>query len=540
MCLRLCLVDASGFNQSFGEVALVALTCLTVCIIVWHTGSAVASASSPESGQAIGMRYLAADPSLRADMSNTRLVVGQATYVGPLVTLGTTDWEKDWYFRNHDLVSYDQKVYPGQYPKQPWRWWYMLKSRVDGSTCWAYAESKDGLHWTKPILNPNGDSHTSQPNNIAQHDTGYLNPNPNAPGSERYLRVYRQSDDPNFHRLQVQTSPDGVNFSAPVLVFNEPSSKAYALDGGNQLYWDATEQKYGLTVRYWYDTSGNPCGAGIHGFRGGATKRSETIADLINAPLEYNLKPNDLYGPITGNCDDIYMTNIVAYHGQFIATPNVFLSPRDNSRELSTDLLGVSGPLYPQLLYSRDSKTWCADTETKGASLIDLNQHNANFNADGDMIFMEQIVEQGGKLWFFYSYRDFPHNSYGGKDGKIRTMTTHIAQMRVDGFMAVANQPGQIGVWTTPALKVPANAEFRLNAVIGEGGTVKVELLDQNGAPLADYAARNAATVTNGDYVAVRPTWPGTRSLASLTGRGVKFRFTMTNSYLYSFEFGLR
>lgn len=512
--------------------------CLSACNIFFAASCITASVPERPSGQVIGMRYLAADPALRAEMSGTRIVVGQATYVGPLVTLGTANWEKDWYFRNHGQVSYDLTVCSGQYPKLPWRLWYMLKSRVNGSICWAYGESSDGIHWKKPILNPRGDSHTSEPNNIVQHGTGYMNPNPKAEISERYLRVYSQADDPTFHRLYVQTSPDGVYFSAPELVFNEPRSKAYALDGGNQLYWDAVEQKYVLTVRYWYNASGNPApGAGTTEYRGGATKRSVTIEGLLNAPLEYNLKPNQLYGPITDNCDDIYMTNIVAYHGQFIATPNVFHAPRDNHSASWTETLGISGPIYPQLLYSRDSKTWLADPETKGASLIELTHHNPNFTADGDMIFMEPLVEQGGKLWFFYSYRDFPHNSYGGKDERTRSMSTHIAQMRVDGFMAVANQPGQVGVWTTPALKVPANAELRCNTLVMAGGSVKVEVLDPSGLPIARYTAKDSKAIEKGDYMAARPSWRGSRSLQGLAGRSVKLRFNIKRAFLYSFEF---
>ena len=293
-----------------------------------------------------------------------------------------------------------------------------------------------------------------------------------------------------------------------------------------------------MTVRYWYDAAGNPYpGSGMHGYRGGASKRAPTIAGLLNAPLEHNLKPNVLYGPITGNCDDIYMTNIVPYHGQFMATPNIFHSPRDNRDESEAKLLGVSGPVYPQLLYSRDSKTWYADAETKGASLIDLNHHNPNFKTDGDMIFMEQIVEQGGKLWFFYSYRDFPHNSFNNMNEKTRSMTTHIAQMRVDGFMGIANQPGQTGVWTTPPLEVPTNSMLRINALVGNQGAIRLELLDENNAPIAGYAAKDATEIAKGDYLAVIPKWIGTSKLKSLAKRCIKLRFHIQNAEIFSFEF---
>ncbi len=512
--------------------------CLSACILFLVSNCPFASVPKRTSDQAIGIRYLAADPTLRTEMTNTRIVVGQATYVGPLVTLSTGNWEKDWYFRNHGQVSYDSTAYSGQYPKQPWRWWYMLKSRADGRICWAYAESSDGIHWKKPVLNPTGDRNTPEPNNIVQHGTGYLNPNPNAPRNDRYLHLYRNTDDPAFHRLYVQTSPDGINVTPPVLVFNEPSSRAYALDGGNQLYWDPAERNYVLTVRYWYTASGNPApGAGMTEYRGGATKRSATIEGLLSSPIEYNLKPNLLYGPITENGDDIYMTNIVVYHGQFIATPNVFHAPRDNHNISWTETLGVSGSIYPQLLYSRDSKTWLADAETKGASLINLTRHNPNFKADGDMVFMEPLVEQGGKIWFFYSYRDFPHNSYDGKDEKTRSMTTHIAQMRIDGFMAIANQPENVGLWTTSVLKVPTNAELRLNTLVAARGSVKVEVMDAGGKPIARYTAKDSAAIVKGDYLAAKPSWRGSRSLKSLAGRNVKLRFMLKNASLYSFEF---
>jgi len=525
-------------NVFAGTTIAKSATCGAACITFLAAVCTFTAGATPELAWRIGMRYLAADPALRAEMENVRLVVGQATYVGPLVILGTANWEKDWYFRNHGPVSYDPAIYPGQYPRQPWRWWYLLKNRLDGRTCWAYAESSDGIHWTKPILHPGGNALTPEPNNIVQHPTGYLNPRPDAPATERYLRVFSHSDDPAFHRLYAQTSPDGVNFAPPVLVFEEPTSRAYALDGGNQIYWDAAEGNYVLTVRYWYDASGNPSpGSGMNSYRGGATKRSPTIVGLLSAPLEYNLKPNVLYGPITDNCDDIYTTNIVAYHGQFIATPNIFHAPRDNYGKSSSDLRGVSGPVYPQFLYSRDSKTWHADPETRGASLIDLARHNGRFEEEGDMIFTEPIVERDRRIWFFYSYRDFPHNSHGGKDEKTRTMTTHIAQMRIDGFMAVANQPGGIGTWTTPAMAVPANAELRLNVLVGAGGSVRVEMLEPNGSPIPGYTAKDCAPIRKGDYLAAVPSWRGSRSLKGVSGRSAKIRFILSDASLYSFEF---
>ena len=64
-------------------------------------------------------------------------------------------------------------------------------------------------------------------------------------------------------------------------------------------------------------------------------------------------------------------------------------------------------------------------------------------------------------------------------------------------------------------------------------GQLRVEVLDRNGVVIAPFTAEACAPITaNGTKLAVN--WHGA-ALADLSGRAVRFRFTLTKGRLYAF-----
>ena len=67
-------------------------------------------------------------------------------------------------------------------------------------------------------------------------------------------------------------------------------------------------------------------------------------------------------------------------------------------------------------------------------------------------------------------------------------------------------------------------------------GYVKVELLDTEGNPIADFSGDQAKVYRGYDCLRLEPRWKDQPDLSSLTGKEVRLRFTLEQSKLYAFQ----
>ena len=110
-------------------------------------------------------------------------------------------------------------------------------------TC--YAESKDGIHWTKPELGL-FEFHGSKQNNIVWDGIGthcftvFKDGNPNCPQHERYKAISRGR--PRAKKgLYAFKSRDGIHWS---LMKDEPVITTGAFDSQNLAFWDPHAKIY--------------------------------------------------------------------------------------------------------------------------------------------------------------------------------------------------------------------------------------------------------------------------------------------------------
>ena len=81
-----------------------------------------------------------------------------------------------------------------------------------------------------------------------------------------------------------------------------------------------------------------------------------------------------------------------------------------------------------------------------------------------------------------------------------------------------------------------AGSRLELNVDPGAGGSVRVELLDENEQPIKGYT-RDEATALFANSVALPVTWGSNAGVASLAGKPIKIRFLMRDCKLYAFQF---
>jgi hypothetical protein len=106
--------------------------------------------------------------------------------------------------------------------------------------------------------------------------------------------------------------------------------------------------------------------------------------------------------------------------------------------------------------------------------------------------------------------------------------------LRIDGFASI-RAPYAGGSLTTKAL-VFTGSTLVLNFATSSIGSVRVELLDDQGQPLAGFSAAECDELV-GDQLARTVTWKHSPDVARLAGQSVRLRFVMRDADLYSFQF---
>ena len=106
--------------------------------------------------------------------------------------------------------------------------------------------------------------------------------------------------------------------------------------------------------------------------------------------------------------------------------------------------------------------------------------------------------------------------------------------LRLDGFVSAdAGLDG--GVLTTPPITFRGD-RLELNVETSGGGSIEVELLDDDGLPIPGYS-RDEARVINGNSVRMPVSWRKSGDVSRLAGTPVRLRFHMRDCRLYAFQF---
>jgi hypothetical protein len=105
------------------------------------------------------------------------------------------------------------------------------------------------------------------------------------------------------------------------------------------------------------------------------------------------------------------------------------------------------------------------------------------------------------------------------------------AILRRDGFasMTAAEKPGELT--TRP---VVFDGQFPFVNVNTQDGELTVEILNENGKPITGYEKEQFIPI-KGDFVKQPLKWKGSNNLASLVGKPVRFRFSLSKGDLYAF-----
>ncbi len=402
------------------------------------------------------------------------------------------------------------------------RMWYTCRDKAKQPGV-GYAESQDGIHWTKPNLGI-VDYAGSKTNNLVGLTSleGVVFQDPNAPAQERYTYVTHQWKE-GMVRFY---SPDGLHWQR-----DKTTLLRLGADTQNVTFWDARLQKYVLYLRGWQ--------------RGADKKLYRTVVrtelpnlttPLTNAPSRKSLF---LWGK----------DNIAVIGQEF---PTVFAA--DENDPPNSDVYTIAAQPYPldnrwylgfpsmfqreqrisdgrlevQFIGSRDGSTWQRYDRKPYLPLGLADAPNANMTYMGT-----GLIVRGDEIWHYGTGFASRHGDVAARERKTDGAIYRYVQ-RVDGFVSL-DFAAESGRCVTAPVKVDGT-RLLLNVDTGAMGRLRAGLLAADGKPLAGFSADECDVLcTNSTHAEV--SWKGQSDLAALKGRDVRLLFTGSRTKLYSFRF---
>lgn len=371
------------------------------------------------------------------------------------------------------------------------------------------AESRDGIHWTKPKLGLYEVRGTKENNVVLARSRGchnlapFIDTNPAAPPEQRY-KALGGTGKPG---LLAFVSPDGLRWTQ---LQDQPVITKGAFDSQNNAFWSEAEKRYVCYFRV---------------FRQGKRWIARaTSKDFVNwdEPVDLGLdgKPRQ----------HLYTNQIHPYVRAphiYLGLPTRFLPGRRVVTEDEAKRIGTPA----QWNYANDCTDILLVSTRGGAELrrtfleafirpgLDLRNwtSRANYAARG-------IVQTGESELSLY----VKHNA-GYPTIHVRRYT-----MRLDGFVSVYG-PYSGGEMVTKVLTF-SGSRLLLNYSTSAAGGLRVEIQAPDGKPIRGFALSDCPEII-GDRIDHPVAWKAGADVGRLAGKPVRLRFVLRDADLYSLRF---
>lgn len=390
------------------------------------------------------------------------------------------------------------------------------------------AESRDGIHWTRPklgIVEFNG----SKQNNLIlneemvseiggspAHTAVLKDSNPDCPESERYKIVIVGRKPRGLYLL---VSADGFHFQ---LKSHEPFATEGAFDSQNLLFWDSVGQVYREYHRQ-FD----------QGVRGVMTASSKKIDQFP--------QPQWLTYPAAAE-QALYTNQIQPYY----RAPHIFMGfpMRYNDRGWSPSMKKLPGlgereyraaksrrygttVTDAAFMTSRDGVNfhrWEEGFIRPGPSRKDTWVYGDNFVFWG-MLQTKSHLEDAPDEISLYATEGY----WEGNATSFRRYT-----LRLDGFVSV-QAPFRGGELVTKPLTFDGN-QLAINFSSSAAGGIRVEFQDEAGKPIPGFTL-NDCDVQFGDEIDRVVSWQSKADVSQLAGESVRLRFEIRDADLFAIQF---
>lgn len=428
--------------------------------------------------------YYSANPILRADKEWEKIGTKGAAFTAPF----------------SDGVWYDEQS--GKF-----KMWYMAgggtySTKNTGVTC--YAESTDGITWTKPNQSVVKGTNIVDYNSERDASVVWLDKQENN-SSKRYKMFLSERKDAKW-QYTYKTSSDGITW--------REAANSKPMADRSTVYKNPFRDVWSYSIRHNIRVNANKLVRARDYNENSDPLTGTKNAEALLSSFWFGPWPNEERHPRYPDIDPaIYNQDAVAYESIMLGYFTVWQGPENdvcaanNEIKRNQIMIGYSRDGYSW--YREDMKPFMAVSETSSA----WNNGNLQSVAGSPLIV-------GDKLYFYLSGRKL---TAGGQE----ITTTGLATLRRDGFVSMKGT----GELLTAKLKF-AGSYFYVNANIS--GELKVELLNTDGTVISGYS-KNECKPIKGDTVKQQVEWNSNKTLTSLAGQNIRVKFYVTDGEIFSF-----
>ncbi|MCA9057441.1 MAG: hypothetical protein KDA85_03045 [Planctomycetaceae bacterium] len=403
-----------------------------------------------------------------------------------------------------------------------------------GQQVYCYAESRDGITFTKPNLGIH-EFQGSTDNNIILTGLGthnfapFLDARPDCPAASRYKALGGVAAEGGLFAFH---SPDGIHWS---LMNDRPVVTEGAFDSQNLAFWDAYAGCYRAYFRTF--TGGVTTGQvwKPEGFR---AIRTATSSDFLHWETEGDLVYKD--SPV----EHLYTNQIAPYHRAphlLIGFPTRYvergwspsmraLPDRTQREERAAAHLRYGTALTEGLLMaSRDGvhfERWNEAFLRPGPERPDTWLYGHQYIAWQSVETKSALPGAPPELSLYAS-----EGSWHGDGNALRRYT-----LRLDGFVSVHGD-WKGGTLLTRPIQTDAN-QLNLNFATSAVGSIRVEIQNLDGEPLPGFSLDECAELF-GDAIDRPVEWQQGRNVAFALKQPVRLLFELKDADLYAWQFAV-
>lgn len=399
-----------------------------------------------------------------------------------------------------------------------------------GPEVYCYAESHDGITFTKPELGLH-EFDGSKQNNIIRTGVGthnfapFLDTHPECPKESRFKALGGVASEGGLFAFH---SADGIRWS---LMQEEPVVTEGAFDSQNLAFWDADAGIYRAYFRTF--TEGVTTGK-VWKPAGYRAIRTATSGDFLSwddyADLTYTNSP----------VEHLYTNQVAPYFRAphlLIGFPTRYVErgwsdsmralpePQQREERAAAHLRYGTALTEGLLMASRNGvhfERWNEAFLRPGPERPDTWLYGHQYIACHAVETKSSLPGAANEMSLYAS-----EGSWHGDGNAIRRYT-----LRLDGFVSI-NAPLSGGELITKPLTLTGTV-LALNFATSAAGDIRVEIQDTNGTPLPGYTLDECPPIF-GDTLERTVTWSSGSDISKLSGRPVRLRFLLRDADLYSF-----
>ena len=391
-----------------------------------------------------------------------------------------------------------------------------------------YAESADGIHFTKPDVGLHALNGSKKNNVVLPGIIGgsavWLDPQ--APPAHRYktqAKVYPSG------KLHMHSSPDGINWK----FFSEINPRG-PFDTQTIVFWDENISQHVLYGRHFVDRKeGDELVFRRRGVRRAILENYQDVKDTGVVLWPDFIDQGTYSDKVRQNPVDYYGATVFPYSetkGVYIMLTQAFWHWVTDTEFQGT---GEPGTRDIRLEVSRDGSVF----SKAGARKAFITPGPLGRFDSRQIWAMPNPIVMGDEIWIYYCGVNW--DRAGRIDpmapgGKKKSAITR-AVMRLDGFVSLDAPYDAVGEVVTKPVTFEGG-KLEINTDTGGGGSIRVEILEEDGTPIPGFTLQESDWIV-GNSVRYPVTWKGKADVKELEGKPVRLRFVMRDARLYAFQF---